>query len=69
MPDAQSRPTVTVCTPTYQGVDRLRRTAPLLLAALGPDDEWIVAVDGSDTRPELYGSAPMRALPDSSATD
>lgn len=47
MSDAPTRPTVSVCSPTYQGGERLRRTAPGILAALGPDDEWIVAVDGS----------------------
>ena len=41
------RPTVSVCTPTFQGVTRLRRIAPRLLAALGPGDEWIISVDGS----------------------
>ena len=42
-----ARLTVSVCTPTYQGAERLKRVAPRLLAALGPGDEWLVAVDGS----------------------
>lgn len=40
-------PSVSVCTPTYNGLPRLQRAAKALLPALRQDDEWVVSVDGS----------------------
>ena len=47
--DARSVPSVrvSVCTPTYQGLAKLKRTMPVLLAQLGPADEIIYVSDGS----------------------
>ncbi|NTU70235.1 MAG: glycosyltransferase family 2 protein [Coriobacteriia bacterium] len=38
---------LSVCTPTFQGLERLRKTAPVLLEGLAHDDELIYVVDGS----------------------
>lgn len=45
---------ISVCTPTYQGLLRLRITVPRVLEVLGPDDEVIYSLDGSNDGSEEY---------------
>jgi GT2 family glycosyltransferase len=69
----QDSPAVSVCTPTYQGCDRLRRVSECLFAALSPGDEWVISVDGSTDGTAVFvaelAAADERVVPVVAATN